>query len=74
MNAIAKQLMQDALKLSPAERAELVQQLLLSFDPDPDHRVDAAWAAEIESRYDAHERGDLAASPAEEVLARVADR
>lgn len=39
-----------ALRLTVKERAELAAELLASLDGGPDKDVEAAWAAEIESR------------------------
>jgi putative addiction module component (TIGR02574 family) len=58
-----------ALALSPVDRAELIDKLLSSFDTQT--AGTEKWAAEAESRLDAYERGDLSASPAEEVYARL---
>jgi putative addiction module component (TIGR02574 family) len=38
----------DALQLSSAERALLVERLIASLDADPE--IEAAWAAEVERR------------------------
>jgi len=46
----ARKLLHDAMELSLSERAELVADLLATFDGEPDADVEAAWAAEIERR------------------------
>ena len=71
MTAIAEQVLKDALGLPPVDRADLIEQLFRSFDARADHRVDAAWMEEIESRIEAYDQGKIVASPAEEVLARI---
>lgn len=63
-----------ALRLGPEERAELIEMLLASFDTAERKELDAAWAAEAEARLDAHLAGDLADAPATEVLARLRRR
>jgi putative addiction module component (TIGR02574 family) len=45
-----EKLLEDALKLALAERAELAAELLASLDGAPDADAEAAWAAEIERR------------------------
>jgi putative addiction module component (TIGR02574 family) len=45
-----EKLLEDALKLALAERAELAVELLASLDGAPDADAEAAWAAEIERR------------------------
>ena len=59
-----------ALKLGPMQRAELIETLLTSFDPDR-AELDAQWAAEAESRIDAHDSGKIKAAPAEDVFAKI---
>jgi putative addiction module component (TIGR02574 family) len=71
MSSQAQQVLQEALKLSPMERADLVERILASFSFPERGAVDALWAAEAEDRIDAYERGELDARPAEEVFARI---
>ena len=71
MTTTTQQLLQEALRLKPIERAELIEELFHSFDRSGDHRVDAAWAAEAESRIDAYDAGSIPADSAEAVLARI---
>ena len=61
----------EALALPPAERAELMERLLASFEASDRDRIDALWAEEAEDRIDAHDRGELAAKPAREVFRRI---
>jgi putative addiction module component (TIGR02574 family) len=60
-----------ALKLGPVERAELIEVLLASFDTAGRAEIDARWAEEAESRIDALEAGELSSSPAEDVFRRI---
>jgi len=46
----AREILATALTLSVDERAELAAELLASLDGEPDEDVEAAWAAEIETR------------------------
>jgi len=71
MTVTAERVLKEALGLPPVERAELIERLFQSFDPSADHRTDAAWSGEIESRIDAYDAGEIAAFPAEDVLARI---
>ena len=69
----AQDVLNQALGLSPIERAELVEKLLASFEfPDRDS-IDAAWAKEAEDRLDAFDRGEVGATPETEVFKRVED-
>jgi len=49
MTANTQKILDDALALSAAERAELAAELLASLD-ETEAEVEAAWAAEIERR------------------------
>lgn len=56
-----------ALKLEPAERFELVDQLLHSLDrPDPE--IDRIWLEEAERRLAAYRAGKIQGIPAEEIF------
>ena len=71
MSANSEQILQQALALSPQDRAEIVERLLASFQVPPDPHLDELWAREAEDRLDAYDRGELGAVPAEEVFARI---
>jgi len=71
MTAETQQVLKEALRLTPTEKAELIEALFHSFDPSADRHVDAAWAQEVESRIDAHEAGKIPADSAEAVLTRI---
>jgi putative addiction module component (TIGR02574 family) len=54
MKDAAHRLLDEALTLSPRERALLAAELLATLDNDSEADVESAWAAEIENRaYDA---------------------
>ena len=59
----------EALKLTPSERAALVQRLLASLDEDSE--IEEAWAAEIERRIAEVESGAVQVVPIAEALAQV---
>lgn len=69
MTEAAKELSAKARKLSPAERIELVDDLLASLD-EPDPQIDRLWAKEAEERLAAYRRGEIKAVPLQEVLAK----
>jgi putative addiction module component (TIGR02574 family) len=55
-----RDILNEALKLSPEERARIAQELLRSLDEDADEdpaAVEAAWAVEIERRAVRAQRG-----------------
>jgi putative addiction module component (TIGR02574 family) len=68
MTPQSKQVLRDALDLPPVDRAELVEQILASFEFPARREIDAAWAQEVEERLDAYERGEIGTSPASEVF------
>lgn len=59
----------EALSLSAAERARLVERLIVSLDAEPE--VEAAWAVEIERRHAEIESGAVRPLPGAETLARL---
>ena len=58
-----------ALGLSAAERANIAEKLLFSLDT-PDSKIDALWAKEADSRVEAYKKGEIGAISAEEVFAK----
>jgi len=74
VTATALRVLQDALNLTPIERAELIDGLLHSFDPSPDQTHVDAWKAEAESRIDAFEAGLLTDDSAEAMFERINQR
>jgi putative addiction module component (TIGR02574 family) len=69
MHTTPETLSEQAARLPPAERMELVERILDSLiDPAPE--LDALWAAEAEDRLSAYRRGEIRALPLAEVLAK----
>jgi putative addiction module component (TIGR02574 family) len=66
-----RRILTEAMALPPMDRAELVEQLLASFDFPARAEIDAAWSTEAEDRLRAYERGDMEALPAEVVFRRI---
>lgn len=69
MTEATRTLSVEARKLSPAERIDLVDDILASLD-EPDPNIDQLWAREAEERLAAYRRGEIRAIPLEEVLAK----
>lgn len=67
----ASKLLEDALKLDVAERAELASELLASLDAETDEDAEAAWAAEIEERAARARSGEDPGKPWPEVRDRL---
>jgi putative addiction module component (TIGR02574 family) len=61
----------EALKLSPEERYEFIERLVVSVAPPP---LSAAWQAEIERRISDMDAGRSQPIPAEEVFARIDEK
>ncbi len=72
MSTITQQILEKALVLPPAERADLVESLLASLD-QPDARIDELWAREAEDRLAAFEAGQTKAYSVDEVFQEFAD-
>ena len=71
MSEQGRRILEQAMNLSPTERAELLEQILASFSIPGNKDTNKRWAEEAEDRLDAHERGELKSSPANEVFARI---
>ena len=65
--AAPNEILKDALNLSPAEKAKLIDKLLLSLD-NPDRELDELWAKEAEDRIEAYNQGKIKALTLKEVL------
>ena len=74
MSRQGKQILAEALNLPPIERAEIVKELLSSFEFPSRKTIDELWAQEAESRIDAYERGEITAIPAKEVFEKIEKR
>lgn len=59
----------EALQLTAAERARLVERLITSLDADPE--IENAWAAEVERRHAQIESGTVAPLPGPETLVKL---
>ena len=71
MTGRAQQVLTQALDLPPTERAQLVEQILSSFDLPGREEIDALWAKEAEDRIDAYDQGKIKATPATEVFRKI---
>jgi putative addiction module component (TIGR02574 family) len=64
-------LKQEALRLAPEERAQLIDALWDSLAGPERAAVDAAWAAESERRIDSFEQGGMVAEEGPESLNKL---
>lgn len=53
-----EKVMEDLLKLTPLEKANIIDLLLKSLD-EPDAAMDKLWVKEAEKRIDGFEKGEL---------------
>ena len=67
MTAKTREILQQALQLPAAEKARLVDEILLSLDK-PDPAVDELWRKEVQDRIRAHAAGELRSVPLQQVL------
>jgi putative addiction module component (TIGR02574 family) len=75
MNQRVELIVEEARKLTEAERAELFERLAMEFDGEPadgtPEEIDAAWLEEVERRAAAFERGETTSRPFDEVMASI---
>ena len=71
MTKAAEQILEQALALDAAERADLVDQLITTLEPSTDRRYVSEWTEEIKCRIDEHESGETQAIPWEEARRRI---
>ena len=63
-----KEIEKEALRLSPHERALLVEHLIGSLEPDDDPDAERSWIDEAERRYQEYKAGRVKTIPAEQVF------
>lgn len=63
--------LEEALKLSANERAEVAEQLIASLDEVPDTDVEQVWQQEVQRRLQQIGRGEVKTIPWEEVQRRL---
>ena len=74
MATVLKELEEQALRLSPKERGDLIHRLIVSVEGDAEESPEAiaqAWDEEIARRVADMDAGKTVWIPAEEVFARV---
>ena len=67
---IAKDVLEEALKLKPEDRFILVEGLLKSLD-EPDRILDDVWVVEAEKRLREYREGRLEGVPMEDVFGKA---
>ncbi len=74
MTARVKRVLDDALKLSEKDRAEVAAKLIDSLDAEDEDEIEAAWAAEIQKRVDELDQGKVKAIPWSKAWKEIVDR
>ena len=67
----ARQLLEEALRLTVEERAALAGELIQSLDVEVDADAEAAWSAEIRARLDRVDAGTARTVPWSEARRRI---
>jgi putative addiction module component (TIGR02574 family) len=71
MTVQTQKVLEKAIHLPPVERAELVEQILASFDFPSRNEIDALWAKEAEDRIDEYDQGKIKATPAGQLFEKI---
>ena len=66
--------LEEALKLSSNERAEVAEQLIASLDEAPDTGVEQAWQEEVQRRLGQIERGEVELIDSDTVMAELRNK
>jgi len=74
MSKTTDDILNNAMRLSTTERAEIAAALLASLDGEPEEAVEAAWVAEIERRVARVRTGEAKGRPWSEVRERLERR
>lgn len=64
MSTRVQEIEDEALQLSPEERAILAEHIIRSLDVEEDAEVERLWIAEAERRYIEYKKGSVDAMPA----------
>ena len=68
-----RELVREIEKLSPAERVKVIDRVIRdTIKPDAD--IEKIWVREAAARWEAFERGEVAAVPYEAVMAKYRDK
>lgn len=71
MSPQANHLLTEALRLDEQDRGEFASRLIESLDPTAEEGVDSAWAAEIHTRIQELETGQVQAVPWDEARRQI---
>ena len=66
-------LAKEAMRLSPLERAHIIDALWRSLDPVDQEAIDQAWLKESQDRLQAYRAGEFKAMDGDEVVRSIVD-
>ncbi len=67
----SKAVLEEALKLTADERAEVAEQLIASLEETPDADVQQAWQEEVQRRLQQIDRGEVELVDSDTVIAEL---
>ena len=71
MTTAVGKILKQAIHLPAIDRAELVEEILTSFDSPERQKIDALWAKEAERRLESFSAGHMKAQPAKQVFSKL---
>ena len=71
MTTTTKNILKQALKLPPIDRALLVEHILSSFELPERKNIDDLWAKEAEDRINAYDKGLISSTPAKDIFKKL---
>jgi putative addiction module component (TIGR02574 family) len=74
MNTQSQEIIDIALALPDEDRADIAATLIRSLETETDADADAMWAAEIQRRMDAIDRGEVRLVPWDDVMRELRAR
>ena len=74
MSVTSERILEQVLALPIAERAELLERLLASFQAPSDPEFDRLWLKEAQDRLAAFDRGELGSVEIEDVFEKIKQR
>lgn len=71
MATTKNKILSEVLKLSPIDRAHLIEEALSSFEFEGRKTIDNLWIEEVEDRIDAFEKGKISTTSYKNVFRKI---
>ena len=71
MTITKNNILSEALKLSPIDKALLIEEVLSSFEFNGKNNIDQIWSKEAEDRIDAYENGKIKTISYQDVFKKI---